>query len=336
MFAMNVGCKIVSAFGFPRLVLSKPSFLAVAGVLAALLPAVSGADTVEYYHLDALGSVRAVTNQSGNVVERHDYLPFGQECAVGACAGNTPTGQGQPRRFTGKERDVATGLDYFGARYYESKIGRFTTVDPVQTTAENLVDPQRWNRYAYARNNPLRYTDPDGKVIAPVIIVGVAIYALLSAPDIANAPGPNDPTYSSDQSAQMFSQTAKGLALAMGVDYLWPARVLPNDTAERAKQVHGALDPIAQEMRTTAVGAVKNADGSTGILVGSSRPTLSPSQRAALRPGETPVRGPGHAEKTVLDAAAAKGQRVTRMGVSRKPCEDCGKALRDAGVKVEH
>jgi hypothetical protein len=44
-------------------------------------------------------------------------------------------------------------------------VGRFTTVDPVVTLAENLADPQRWNRYAYVRNNPLRYTDPDGREI---------------------------------------------------------------------------------------------------------------------------------------------------------------------------
>jgi hypothetical protein len=46
-----------------------------------------------------------------------------------------------------------------------SELGRFTTVDPVYTWKENLVDPQRWNRYAYVRNNPLRYTDPDGRDI---------------------------------------------------------------------------------------------------------------------------------------------------------------------------
>ena len=50
---------------------------------------------------------------------------------------------------------------YFGARYYGSKIGRFTTADPVRTMRA-LSDPQQWNRYAYARNNPLRYLDPLG------------------------------------------------------------------------------------------------------------------------------------------------------------------------------
>jgi len=90
-------------------------------------------------------------------------LPFGEECLTGPCLANPGVGAGQPRKFTGKERDAETGLDYFGARYYGSKIGRFTTVDPVYTWKENLADPQRWNRYAYSLNNPLRYVDPNGK-----------------------------------------------------------------------------------------------------------------------------------------------------------------------------
>jgi len=52
---------------------------------------------------------------------------------------------------------------YFGARYYSAPVGRFTTVDPSMTIQENVLDPQRWNRYAYGRNNPLRYVDPDGR-----------------------------------------------------------------------------------------------------------------------------------------------------------------------------
>jgi len=56
--------------------------------------------------------------------------------------------------FTGKERDQESGLDYFGARYYGSALGRFTSPD------EPLVDQ---NLYGYVRNNPLRFTDPDGR-----------------------------------------------------------------------------------------------------------------------------------------------------------------------------
>jgi RHS repeat-associated protein len=66
--------------------------------------------------------------------------------------------QGQ---FTGKERDAETGLDYFGARYFSGAQGRFTSPDPLMASARTS-EPQSWNRYAYAFNNPLKYTDPNG------------------------------------------------------------------------------------------------------------------------------------------------------------------------------
>lgn len=62
-------------------------------------------------------------------------------------------------RFTGKERDAETGLDFFEARYMSSAQGRFTSPDPLPGWQG---DPQSWNMYAYARNNPLLYTDPTG------------------------------------------------------------------------------------------------------------------------------------------------------------------------------
>lgn len=61
--------------------------------------------------------------------------------------------------FTGKERDVESGLDYFGARYYASTMGRFMSPD---TFGEHIEDPQTLNRYSYVGNNPLSRTDPDG------------------------------------------------------------------------------------------------------------------------------------------------------------------------------
>ena len=135
---------------------------------AILSPGILSAQIIEYYSLDAVGNIRVVTDQQGRVIERHDYLPFGEECTTGPCAGNREAGAGQSHKFTGKERDFESGLDYFGARYYGSKIEGFTTVDPAYTIKENLVDPQRWNRYAYARNNPLRYVDPDGRELRTV------------------------------------------------------------------------------------------------------------------------------------------------------------------------
>ena len=67
-------------------------------------------------------------------------------------------------RSTGKERDTESGLDNFGARYYGSNMGRFMSPDPNNMSAlTHPGDPQAWNGYAYARNNPLIYTDPDGE-----------------------------------------------------------------------------------------------------------------------------------------------------------------------------
>jgi RHS repeat-associated protein len=153
------------------------------GIVGLLLAALMGLsarpvgaqqEVVEYYHLDAVASVRAVTDANGQVVRRHDYFPFGEEYLA--------TGSLDRLRFTGKARDLETGLDYFGARYYASPLGRFTTVDPVLDVEQALVDPQRWNRYAYALNNPLRFTDPDGR--DPRVIgaaLGAAVYAAWNA-----------------------------------------------------------------------------------------------------------------------------------------------------------
>jgi RHS repeat-associated protein len=97
------------------------------------------AGVVTYYHTDALGSVRRITDAGGQLVARYDYRPFGEPW-------NLPENPDR-RQFVGKERDAETGFDYLGARYYASQTGRFTTVDPVLNIETALTDPQRWNLY---------------------------------------------------------------------------------------------------------------------------------------------------------------------------------------------
>ena len=82
--------------------------------------------------------MRMVTDQNANVVGRHDYLPFGEEIAAntGGRNGTFGTQDFVNQKFSGKERDQETGLDYFGARYYSGALGRFTSPD------EPLIDQE--------------------------------------------------------------------------------------------------------------------------------------------------------------------------------------------------
>ena len=113
---------------------------------------------------DQLGTPRMVFDQTGSLatMKRHDYLPFGEELSAGTGGRTTAQGYGADnirQKFTLKERDNETGLDWFDSRYYSSAQGRFTGPD---SYGGRLVNPQTLNLYAYVRNNPLKYVDPTG------------------------------------------------------------------------------------------------------------------------------------------------------------------------------
>jgi RHS repeat-associated protein len=111
--------------------------------------------TVHYYFSDHLGSASAITDASGNVQQKYYYYPYG---GMQSSTGSDPNHY----KFTGKEHDTESNLDYFGARHYSSMIGRFMTVDPSRLSAF-IEDPQSWNRYSYVHNSPLRLVDKNGK-----------------------------------------------------------------------------------------------------------------------------------------------------------------------------
>lgn len=117
-----------------------------------------------YVTFDTLGSTRLVTNGAGQVVARHDYLPFGDEI-YGLGGRTSAQGFAQPdtirQRFTGYEKDTESGLDFAQARYYGKGLGRFTGVDPLLESAKIGI-PQSWNRYSYCVNNPVNLIDPSG------------------------------------------------------------------------------------------------------------------------------------------------------------------------------
>jgi RHS repeat-associated protein len=97
-----------------------------------------------------------VTDETGTVVYSAAHDPYGgiQKTWVSTY---------EPAlKFSGKERDAESGLDYFGARDFYTGHYRWLSVDPVINREEALANPQLWNLYAYCRNSPVTYWDPDG------------------------------------------------------------------------------------------------------------------------------------------------------------------------------
>jgi RHS repeat-associated protein len=132
-------------------------------------PPGSAACTTCYLSWDHLGSTRMVTDGSttdgttGQIVARHDYLPFGVEIPNGVAGRSGVWGvtDGLSPKFTGQDHDAETFLEFYQARYLAAGLGRFMSVDPGNAGAD-LGDPQTWNMYGYVRNNPLTYIDPSG------------------------------------------------------------------------------------------------------------------------------------------------------------------------------
>jgi RHS repeat-associated protein len=129
------------------------------------------ADGVVYYlHADHLGSTSLVTTGAGAVVARQLYLPYGTPRWI---TGTLPT----DFTFTGQRVD-ATGLMFYRARYYSSSLGRFVSPD---TIIPNPANPQLFNRYSYAGNNPVLYTDPTGHCFTPFCVGEVALVVGVAA-----------------------------------------------------------------------------------------------------------------------------------------------------------
>ncbi len=129
---------------------------------------------MRYLTADHLGSPRINTDGSGNVVARHDYMPFGEEISTSqrtSTVGYPGTSDGIRKQFTGYERDGETGLDFAEARMYASPVGRFASADPLMASA-TVANPQTLNRFTYVNNSPSTLTDPLGLVAESSIACG--------------------------------------------------------------------------------------------------------------------------------------------------------------------
>jgi RHS repeat-associated protein len=129
-----------------------------------------------YLHRDYQGSIVAITDAAGAVVEKRLFDAWGAILKVQDGAGNTLAGLTVlDRGYTGHEHLESVGLINMNGRLYDPKLHRFLQPDNFVQQPENT---QNYNRYAYVLNNPLKYTDPSGEMlIGAAVLIGAAIAA---------------------------------------------------------------------------------------------------------------------------------------------------------------
>lgn len=209
------------------------------------VPPGAGGGGTSYVASDSLGSTRVVTDSTGNLRARHDYLPFGEELPgnVGSRGGVSGYGgaDGVRQKFTQKERDSESGLDYFLARYYSSAQGRFTSADdsdmnPAFLLSDvdhssalpyaTLLNPQTLNQYTYVENNPLSLTDPDGHAGIKKPLPGNSRYQIR-----VDRNNPND-----SPNIHVFDKGGRReigrVSVRPGNSYSWEGKVPPNVQAD--------------------------------------------------------------------------------------------------------
>ena len=155
---------------------SKHIFVGNSRLVTAMTHADNHGDTTEqtekryYYHADHLQSAQFITNAKGEQYEHIEYTPYGELWIEETAPGIDKL----PFRFTGKELDEETGLYYYGARYLDPKYSRWLSGDPAlgeyiskdyDGVSGGIYNTTNLNVYHYGGNNPITYTDPDGREI---------------------------------------------------------------------------------------------------------------------------------------------------------------------------
>ncbi|MFN6540285.1 MAG: pre-peptidase C-terminal domain-containing protein [Nostoc sp. EkiNYC01] len=132
-----------------------------------LVSLTNSSNSVNYYDVDAIGSVVGLTGASGSYINRYAYLPFGEDLTKVETVAN-------PFEYIGQwgVMDEGNGLDFMRARYYNSATGKFSSTDPLGIAAG---DP---NFYRYTFNNPINYSDPTGQILFAPILIGAGIGAI--------------------------------------------------------------------------------------------------------------------------------------------------------------
>ena len=285
----------------------------------ATLPVVADEGTT-YFLDDHLGTTQMELSSGGWPIWQGWFTPFGQE--LGQIAPATPVGNQRADgtnmrfKFTGKERDAESGLDYFGARYYASSMGRFMSPDwaaqaqPVPYA--KLDNPQSLNLYSYVYNNPLSKADPDGHDTCGSSNGGVC--------DAAQHAPTDGHVHAGDVAGGMMAAGAlymSGRGLAAGASSLWGMGTRAVTAAYLGLSVMGTQAAqnlvSARDAVTNSLSAISNAASSGEIKVDGNTLGRLGSTANALAKGMTNSDING-AVKQAATGVEAGGDHLAELG----------------------
>lgn len=262
---------------------------------------------VSFLHTDAIGNAVAATDNTGRLIWRKSYEPFGEAASNSGTFVNTDGVYESTRQFYhGKALDSESGLSYFGARYYDNELGRFTGIDPVAWNENNL---HSFNRYAFANNNPLRFTDPDGRYVEiafDIISLGLSIREFYREPTLLNGLG-----VLADTAGVILPIVPSGFGIIKNAERAAEAAAASKKTvqaAEAAKEVgngaNSATNALKLEKQLASQEQLSQLSKGGGTVI--SDPAKQ-ADRIAAQTG----RNPANIQKVSSDARVARdGQQI--------------------------
>jgi len=287
---------------------------------------------VEYFLGDHLGSTSITTDSSGNKVSEMRYTAWGE---VRYESGTTPT----EYTYTGQFSYTADfGLMYYNARWYDPALGRFAQADTLIPGAGN---PQAWDRYAYANNNPVKYVDPSGHTgkIPPIITIisnvyihfsnewdliasGACFIACIFLPFHYEKEGLGEGAIVGDTPEQQLNKSISGLAL--------PLTIKPGKSSDFDDIINGLKD---NRLSSLPVRNGKN-DPTTGILEANGQEITLTSGKEGPAFQELGGKGSGFDAytRTHVEGHASAWMRQNNVTestlyINNPPCPNCNRNL---------
>ncbi|MBS1813675.1 MAG: RHS repeat-associated core domain-containing protein [Acidobacteria bacterium] len=272
--------------------------------------------SVRYYASDHLGTAQMEVSAGGWPVSKSEFAPFGQELS-------DPSSTTNRYKFTGKERDTESGLDYFGARYYASTAGRFMSPDWAQKAEPvpyaKMDNPQSLNLYGYVGNNPINQADADGHEWRDIVNFVAGAMNAYGSDNLMGAGNVEQTTTAGRLGAMLGHSIAAGQGVgevilgtggniagaALDTTGIGAAIGVPVNAASTAVTLHGAGTATTAAMAMGKLNKSKTGPGS-----------VPPSERAPQRTA-TP---------------AEKAQKLSEQGGK---CANCEKSVKN-GEGIGH